>query len=78
MRTSSVPRATWSSETSASTEAVLWYLDGAVDKAPPPAPGGPASTPFDREVVAVLSDGSVVGVAAGSAEHLSVHAPPQS
>jgi hypothetical protein len=69
-------QATWSSELSAATDAVLCYLDGTVNKAPPPTPDGPEPVPFDRAVVAVLEDASVIGVTLGYQDTLPVHAPP--
>lgn len=75
---SSIGHATWSSERSTGTKAVLCYLDGTIDKAPPPAPDGTATVPFNRAIIAVLEDGSVTAVTLGYQGNIPVHAPPAS
>ena len=71
-------QAPWFSDLSDATAAVLCYLDGTVNKAPPPIPGGRESAPFNRSVVAVLEDGSSIAVTLGYQETIPVHAPPRS
>lgn len=67
---------TWSSEQSATAKAVLCYLDGTINKAPPELPSGTVPEPFDRSVVAVLQDGTVIAVSLGSQKNIPVNAPP--
>lgn len=71
-------QATWSSELSATTNAVLCYLDGTVNKAPPPTPDEPEPVPFNRAVMAVLEDGSVIAVTLGYQGSIPVRPPPRS
>jgi hypothetical protein len=69
-------QSTWSSEKSATSKAVLCYLDGTINKAPPQPAGGAAPEPFNRAVVAVLEDGSAIAVTLGYQQNIPVNAPP--
>lgn len=53
----------------------LCYIAGTVAKSPPPEPGGTSPPPYDRLVVAVTQDGSVVLLVAGYRDLLPIEPP---
>ena len=66
----------WESERSSDEEATLCYIDGPINKAPPPGPDGDSRGQFTRRVSAVFSDGSSVTVVLGYADTIPDRSPP--
>lgn len=54
--------------------AIICYIDGAIQKAPPPPATGPIPPPFDRAVFVVVGSTSIL-IAAGYRQNLPTQSP---